>query len=368
MKCKAVIFLCILVLATCPFTYSQKKEGFKIIEFIPGTPVKNQEQTGTCWAHATTSFLESEAVRLGKEPVVISPMYFVSKTYMAKAEQYVRMEGNSVFGEGDLTFGVMAAYKNYGAVPQEIYTGLLQNESPHLNHDELSKLLLAMVKSIATSGNKVITQYSWRKAIQGTLDAYLGAPPSSFAYKGKTYTPRTFADEVIGINPNDYYEITSYSHHPFYSRFILETMANWNHGSYLNLPVKDWKEVIDNALANGYTLAWDGDVSETGFNRKTGFAELSGPYKDEPTITQEMRQITFNNYSTKDDHNMHLIGISEDKNGKRYYIIKNSWGTANELNGYVYMSENYLLLKTISVLVHKDAIPKKIREKFVGGL
>ena len=228
----------------------------------------------------------------------------------------------------------------------------------------MSKLLLAMVKSIATSGNEMITQESWKKAVQGTLNAYMGTPPLSFEYKGKTYTPKTFADEVIGINPDDYYEITSYSHHPFYSKIILETQANWNHGSYLNIPIKEWKDLIDYALANGYTLSWDGDVSEIGFNRTTGFAELSGPYKDKPLITQEMRQKTFNNYSTKDDHNMHLIGVTQDKSGKRYYIIKNSWGTSNELNGYVYMSENYLLLKTISVLVHKDAISKEIKDKF----
>ena len=366
MRTKSISVLFILTLLACQLTYSQKKEGYKIIEFIPGTPIKDQENTGTCWAHATSSFIETEAIRQGKEPVVISPMYFVSKTYMAKAEQYVRMQGNTVFGEGDLTFGAMAAYKNYGAIPQAVYSGLLENESH--DHDELSKLLLAMVKSIATSDNEVISQESWKKAIQGTLDAYLGAPPTSFDYKGKTYTPKSFAEEAIGINPDDYYEITSYNHHPFYSPFILETQANWNHGSYLNLPVKEWKELIDYALANGYTLSWDGDVTETGFDHEKGFAELSGLYKNEPVITQEMRQRTFNNYSTKDDHNMHLVGITEDINGKRYYIIKNSWGTTNDLDGYVYMSENYLLLKTISVLVHKDAIPREIKKKFKAGL
>lgn len=368
MEIKSFFFTFFLLLITSQLTYSQKKEGYKIIEFVKSTPIKDQQNTATCWAQATSSFIETEAIRQGKVPVVLSPMYFVSKTYMAKAEQYVRMEGHSVFGEGDLTFGAMTAYKKYGAIPQDIYSGLVENEGNDYDHDEMNKLLLAMVNSIATYKNNVITQNSWKKAIQGTLDAYMGTPPASFEYRGKTYTPKTFADEAIGINPDDYYEITSYSHHPFYSTFILETQANWNHGSYLNLHINEWKELIDSALANGYTLSWDGDLSETGFNYKTGFAELSGPYKNESTITQEMRQKTFDNYSTKDDHNMHLVGVAEDKKGKRYYIIKNSWGTESELNGYIYMSENYLLLKTISVMVHKDAIPKEIKDKFIGQL
>ncbi len=342
--------------------YSQQKDGFKIVKLIESTPIKNQQSSGTCWSYATTSFIETEAIRAGKKSVILSPIFYVHPTYMGKAEKYVRLQGNGYFADGDLTFSVMDAYKKYGAIPDAIYNGFVDNENRH-DDGEMQNLLQAMVKSVATSGYDKIKQNSWRKAFEGTLNAYLGAIPDSFDYEGRYYSSRSFADKYIGINPENYLEITSYSHHPFDNKFILEIPANWNNNYYVNLTILDFKNVIDNAINQGYSLCWDGDVTESGFDEEKGLAEIKGRYQNEKVITQEMRQFTFNNYTTKDDHNMHLIGIAKDKDGKNYYILKDSNGNNNDCGGYIYMSENYLLLKTISVMVNKDAIPNDIKLK-----
>ena len=343
-------------------TYSQQKEGFKVIKLIESTSIKNQQSSGTCWSFATTSFIETEAIRLGKEPVILSPIFYVTPAYIAKADKYIRLHGNSYFAEGDLTFSVMNTYKKYGAIPEKVYNGIILGEYKH-DHYEMDNLLFAMVKSVGASDYGKIKQDSWKKSIKSTLNAYLGNPPDSFIYEGKSYTPITFAAEKIGINPDDYTEITSYNHHPFYQKIILEIPANWNHNFYLNLPIQDFKEVIDNALKQGYSLCWDGDVSESGFEDEKGIAELSGEFNNDSTITQEIRQLTFDNFTTQDDHNMHLIGLAKDKNGNAYYILKNSEGNNNDCGGYIYMSEKYLLLKTISVMVNKDMIPKRLETK-----
>lgn len=363
MKTKILTLFILFNFSTNTISYSQQKEGFKIIKLIESTPIKNQQSSGTCWSFATTSFIETEAIRLGKEPVILSPIFYVAPTYIAKANKYIRLHGNSYFAEGDLTFSVMNAYKKYGAIPEKVYNGIIPGEYRH-DHYEMDNLLLVMVKSVGASDYGKIKQESWRKSTEATLKAYLGDPPDSFIYEGKSYTPKTFAAEKIGINPDDYIEITSYNHHPFYQKFILEIPANWNNNFYLNLPIHDFKEVVDNALNQGYSLCWDGDVSETGFKEEKGIAELKGRFKNNSGITQEMRQFTFNNYTTQDDHNMHLTGLAKDKNGNEYYILKNSEGNNNDSGGYIYMSENYLLLKTISVMVNEDAIPISIKAKF----
>jgi len=298
-------------------------------------------------------------MRIGKEPVTLSPVFYVASTYLDKADKYIRLQGNSYFAEGDLTFSVMNSYKKYGAIPEKVYKGILPGENRH-DHFEMDNLLLAMVESVGTSGYGKIKSGSWKESMEATLNAYLGTPPDSFTYEGESFTPTSFAEEMIGINPDDYIEITSYNHHPLYQKINLDIPANWNDNLYLNLPINDFKAVIDSALKQGYSLCWDGDVSESGFREEEGIAELSGRFKKDSMITQEIRQFTFDNFTTRDDHNMHLIGLANDNNGNAYYILKNSNGNNNDCGGYIYMSEKYLLLKTISVMVHKSAIPGMI--------
>lgn len=341
-------------------SFAQESRKFEVVEQVKSTPLKNQQSSGTCWSFATTSFIETEALRLGKEAVSLSPIFYVTPTYLGKAEKYIERKGKSYFAGGDLTFSVLAAYQKYGAIPEEVYNGVIEGDWQH-DHLEMDELLAVMVESIGASGYGRIKPNSWKKAIEGVLQAYLGKAPSRFLYNGREYTPQSFAHEFVGINPEDYVEITSYQHLPFYKKSVLNIPANWNNHKYLNLPIDDFEAVINHALESGYSLCWDGDASEDGFNFDTGMMELSMA-QETSSITQSLRQITFDNQSTTDDHNMHMIGIALDETGKRYYLMKNSEGE-NELDGFMYMSKNALLLKTISVMVHKDAIPAAIKSK-----
>jgi len=337
-------------------------EGYKIIKLIESTPIKDQQATGLCWSFATTSFIETEARRLGKSPVILSPMFFVTPTYIDRAEKYIRMNGKSYFGSGDLTFSLLKAYKNFGAIPQAVYSGKKDSTSKY-DHGEMDKELLQKVEYYVKSGRGKMTTEGYRKDIHEILIQTIGKAPDTFIYNKKQYTPVSFAREMVGINPNDYVEITSFSHHPFYSKFILEIESNWNNNHYLNLPINDFSSVIDYALLNNYSVCWDGDAYRSkGFNE--GFAVLNDTIK---TISQQMRQADFDNYNTIDQHNMHIIGIAEDIKGKRFYIIKNSSDQMN-CGGYLYMSKEYLLLKTISVMVNKNAIPKEIKTKLTSVL
>ncbi|MEO5777329.1 MAG: C1 family peptidase [Flavobacterium sp.] len=329
-------------------------EGYKIVKLIKSTPTKDQQNTGTCWSHATTSFIEAEAIRLGKKPVVLSPMFFVVPTYLNKAEHYIRMQGKQVFDEGGLTFNVLKAYKEYGAIPEEIYNGKTDNSAIH-DHFKMETEATSKVNHYLETGRGIMTPEEYRQSIAATVYKTIPKAPENFNYQGKNYTPKSFAKENIGINPDDYVEITSYTHHPFYSKFVLEMPSNWNNDLYLNVPLNDFETIVDEALLNNYSVCWDGDIHE-GFTN--GFCKLS----NDTQITQQSRQAAFDNYTTQDDHNMHIIGIAEDTEGKRFYILKNS-SSMSDCGGYVYMSKEYLLLKTISVMVNKEAIPKEILNK-----
>ncbi|PWA03934.1 C1 family peptidase [Flavobacterium psychrotolerans] len=330
-----------------------KIAGYKIIKLIETTPIKDQQATGTCWSFATTSFIETEAIRLGKKPIVLSPMFFVRPTYINKAENYIRRNGASAFTEGDLTFSVLKAYKEYGAIPESVYSGKNDSDSKH-DHADMNKALLEKVKFYVNShGN--LTPELYRKDMDIILTQTLGKVPDTFIHDGKQFTPKSFAKEMIGINPDNYLEITSFTHHPFYSKFTLEIEANWNNNQYLNLPLADFVSVIDHALLNNYSVCWDGDIYE-GF--KNGFAVLDNT----KIITQQIRQAAFDNRTTEDVHNMHIIGLANDEKGNTFYILKNS-SDNNDCGGYLYMSKEYLLLKTISVMVNKNAIPKEISKK-----
>jgi len=281
-------------------------------------------------------------------------------TYLAKAENFIEQEGKAYFDAADLTFSVLEAYRKYGAIPESVYSGIIPGDWQH-DHLEMDNLLYSMVESVGKSGYGRIKPHSWKKSVEAVLQAYLGSPPATFLYENKLYSPQSFAKEHIGINPDEYVEITSYLDHPFYEMSELNIPTNWNKNKYLNLPIDDFEKVLNYALDHHFSLAWDGDVTEPNFNFDQGIAKLRD-HEELKTITQEFRQATFEDQSTKDDHNMHIIGKAVDKENNLYYLIKNSEGN-NQMNGYIFMSRKALLLKTISLLVHIDAIPPEIREK-----
>jgi len=331
--------------------------------------VKDQGRSGTCWCFATLSFLETELIRMGKPEYDLSEMFLVHETYKKKARKYIRYHGNNNFGQGGQAHDAMHEIRQHGIVPEKAYTGRIYGQEMH-RHYELASVLKGFTEKLLENPTDQISP-AWEKAYAGILEAYLGETPETFEYEGKSYTPKSFAKE-LGINPDNYVELTSFSHHPYHKSFVLELPDNWSHDPYYNLPLNELMEVIDYSLENGYSVAWDGDVSSEGFSHGNGIAVVpedeDANFKTQPVeekdITQEYRQKQFNKFIMTDDHLMHLTGIGEDQEGTRYYLTKNSWNTdSNEYGGFLYMSEPYVKLNTIAVMVHKDAIPEDIREK-----
>lgn len=330
-------------------------------------------------------------MRQGGDSLDISEMLTVRNCYSDKADRYVRNYGDVNFSPGGSALDVLHAWKKYGCVPDEVYAGLNYGEPKHV-HGELQAVMAAYLKAVASRPDKKLST-AWRKGFEGILDAYLGEVPATFEYKGKTYTPQSFA-KSLGINPDDYVPVTSFTHHPFYESFILEMPDNWLNAQYCNVPLDEMKAIVDNALANGFTVCWAADVSEPGFKWNDGVAlmpvakdasnlegtELSrwvklsdkdrqseaydfkGPVA-EIEVTQESRQDMFDRQETTDDHGMVIVGTARDQKGNRYYKVKNSWDTNQIYDGYIYVSEPYFLAKTVDVLVHRDAVPKAIAKK-----
>ncbi len=359
---------------------------------LPSTAVKDQYRTGTCWSFSGLSMLESEMLRLGKPEVDLSEMYVVRYTYSEKAKRYIRLHGELSFSPGGAFHDVTNVISRYGIVPESVYSGLKNGQKKHV-HNELDNALVQEVKGIVDS-NEINLKKVCAQTIDSTLDNYLGEIPQNFEYEGKNYTPQSFATDYIGLNMDDYIEITSYTHHPFYTKFALEVPDNWSWGEVYNVPLNEMDEILDYSLENGFTVAWAADVSEKGFaTSNKGFAVLPvAPagimsdadnkkwqamtdkekerelYKlDKPVIemdvTQEMRQDAFDNYETTDDHGMHIIGMAKTADGKVFYKVKNSWGDYNKYDGYFYASKPYVSYKTMSLMVHKDGVPQCIREK-----
>lgn len=374
--------LTVLFLSNASFSQSKKKKSeeevykFEMIHQVKTTPVKNQAKTGTYWSFATTSFIETELLRMGNGEHIISPMWFVRHAYPEKAQRYVRYSGTSNFSVGGQAHDVMNIIRDKGIIPESNYKGMNIGEEEH-NHGEMADVLESLVGAVKRNKGGKITP-RWQEGFESILDIYLGKPPAQFSYLGKNFTPKSFCDS-LAFNPDDYVELTSYTHHPFYSKLDLEIPDNWSHDEYYNIPFDEMIALIDTALAQGYSVLWDGDTSEKNFDRKKCIAiipqdDAAEPEKEdekkteepakEKFITQEMRQETFDNQTTTSDHLMHITGMAKDKRGYKFYYVKNSWGTKDKkYEGYWYMSEVYARLKTVAIMVHRNTIPAQLKNK-----
>ncbi|MCB9245124.1 MAG: aminopeptidase [Flavobacteriales bacterium] len=371
-------------------TIRNKKDGkyfFTVVKDLETTQVEDQYRTGTCWSFSALSFLESELMRMRKGKHELSEMYIVRMAYLDKADKYIRYHGSINFGQGGAFHDIPYVVSKYGIVPKEAYPGLSYGEEKH-NHSELEAVLKGICDAVLKSGQGKLTS-SWKKAVEGVLDAYLGAYPAEFTYQGKSYSPLSFA-KSLDLNMDEYVILGSYTHHPFYTSFILEVPDNWAMGSVHNMPLNEFMQAIDDAVMGGYSVAWAADVSEKGFSFRNGLAIVpkdpdalkvsgkdnkhfnqagavrTGTQFDSPgeelRIDQEMRQKAFDNFETTDDHGMHIVGIFKDQKGTKYYRVKNSWGTENDCDGYFYASEAYVAYKTLNVMVHKKALSAKSRK------
>lgn len=368
------------------------KPVFTIVKENPITSVKDQNRSGTCWAYSTLSYFESEILKSTGKTYDLCESFVANKDYMDRAVQVVRYHGDMQFAQGGSAYDVYYVLKNYGICPEDAmpFPGSLYGDSLN-NFNEFFSLLEPYVEGIATNkASKISGQ--WKVGFQGILDAYLGKCPENFTYEGKNYTPKSFASS-LGLNMDDYVTITSYTHHPFYSQFVVEVQDNWRNPASYNLPMDEMMQIIDNAVMNGYTVAWGGDVSEPGFTRdglaymidakkmqslqgsdmarwlglsaakRRNIIDSLGCNVPEVQATQEMRQERFDNWELTDDHGMLIYGIAKDQNGKEYYMVKNSWGEAGKYKGTWYMTKTFIAANTMDYMVNKNAIPANIRKK-----
>lgn len=368
------------------------KPVFTIVKENPITSVKDQNRSGTCWAYSTLSYFESEILKNTGKTYDLCESFVANKDYMDRAVQVVRYHGDMQFAQGGSAYDVYYVLKNYGICPENAmpFPGSLYGDSLN-NFNEFFSLLEPYVEGIATNkASKISGQ--WKVGFQGILDAYLGKCPENFTYEGKNYTPKSFASS-LGLNMDDYVTITSYTHHPFYSQFVVEVQDNWRNPASYNLPMDEMMQIIDNAVMNGYTVAWGGDVSEPGFTRdglaymidakkmqslqgsdmarwlglsaakRRNLIDSLGCNVPEVQPTQEMRQERFDNWELTDDHGMLIYGIAKDQNGKEYYMVKNSWGETGKYKGTWYMTKTFIAANTMDYLVNKNAIPANIRKK-----
>jgi bleomycin hydrolase len=336
----------------------EEKETFLIVKEIKHTPVVSQGSTGTCWAFSTTSFLESEIMRLGFPETKLSEMYFVDYGYRNKVQQYLLYHGHNNFGQGGLSHDVMNVLREHGMATYDAFPG--EKVDGRYSHGQLEK----EIKEAITEANKKRKDFSYEaceEQVDKTLEKYIGKLPEKVKTPEGKLTPVDYM-KSLKINPDDYIEFSSFTHHPFYTQFVLEIPDNWAHASYYNLPIDELMEVMFYALNSGYSVCWDGDVSEELFQHKNGKADL--PQEQIGKVNQELRQKTFLNRTTTDDHLMHLVGLSKDSKGRTCFYTKNSWGAkSNNYGGYLHMTEDFVRLKTIAFIVHKDAIPESIKAK-----
>ena len=360
---------------------------FTTVKENPVTSIKNQYRSGTCWCYSALSFIESEILRTKGQKVDLSEMFVVGRSYHDRAVKYVRLDGHLNFAAGSSFGDVLHVIKDYGIIPQDVYSGFnYGTEMPE--QSELDAVLKGYVDAARTNPNKKLTT-AWVNGLDGILDAYFGEAPETFTVNGAEYTPESYRDH-LGINYDDYVNITSFTHHPFYEPFIIEVCDNWRWDSAYNLPMDEMMEVMYNTIDKGYTIAWGSDVSENGFTRD-GLAvmpvekkkaaagsdqerwvgkaaeqpeqEVKAELPEEMTITQEMRQEGYDRKTTTDDHGMHIYGLAKDQNGNQYFMVKNSWGETGKYKGVWYASDAFVRYKTLNIVVHKDALPKHIAKK-----
>jgi aminopeptidase C len=388
MKIKTFILSAVCILsATGAFAQNSAEYEFTTIKENPVTSIKNQYRSGTCWCFSALSFIESEVLRTTGKELDLSEMFVVGKSYRDRAVKYVRLDGHLNFAAGSSFGDVLHVIEDYGIVPQDVMPGFnYGTDKPE--HSELDAALKGYVQAIASNPNKTLTT-AWLKGFDGIVEAYFGAYPETFNVDGKEYTPASYRD-ALGINVDDYVNLSSFTHHPFYSEFIIEVPDNWRWDTAYNLPIDELMAVMYNAIENGYTIAWGSDVSEKGFTRN-GLAtmpeeqkvatagsdqerwvgkaaeekkeEVKAELPKEIFATQEMRQDGYDRKTTTDDHGMHIYGVAKDQNGNNYFMVKNSWGETGKYKGVWYASDAFVRYKTLNIVVHKDALPKDIKKK-----
>ncbi len=395
---KKAIVLALLAVSTLG-AHAEKKDSvipnkpvFTVIKKNPITSIKDQNRSGTCWDYSTLSYFESEILKATGKTYDLCESFVANKTYMDRAIQVVRLHGDCQFAEGGSTYDPLYCLEHYGICPENAmpFPGTLYGDSLN-NFGEFFSVMTPYVESVAKSSLKKISS-QWKVGLQGILDAYLGKCPEQFTYEGKTYTPKTFAAS-LGLDWNNYVSFTSFSHHPFWSQFAVEVQDNWRNPLTWNVPVDDLQKIIDNAIMNGYTIAWGGDVSEDGFTRKglaynvdekklenmkgsdmahwlkltpakkKNIVDSLGVNVPEVVPTQKQRQERFDDWELTDDHGMLIFGIAKDQNGKEYYMVKNSWGKSGDYDGIWYMTKNFIIANTMDFMVNKNAVPKDIRKK-----
>ena len=390
---KSILFAALAFVGLGAFAQeAEQAPDFTVVKENPITSIKNQNQAGTCWCYSSLAFIESELLRMGKGEYDFSEMFIVHNTYLDRADKAVRTHGDISFSQGGSFYDVIYGMETFGLVPEaEMRPGVMYGKELSV-HNELSAVSDAVVAAIAKGKHRSLQvgpdgQPLWKKAIEAVHDIYLGERPEKFTYNGKEYTPKSFY-ESLGLKAEDYISLTSYTHHPFYEQFVLEIQDNWRWAQSYNLPIDELMQVFDNAIMEGYTIAWGSDVSEKGFDRygkavmpddakKTDLEgsdmakwlnlseeeRKSTPNPSEKWCTQEERQIAYDNWETTDDHGMQIFGIAKDKDGVEYYMVKNSWGEAGNYKGIWYASKAFVRYKTMNIVVHKNAIPKDIRKK-----
>jgi bleomycin hydrolase len=395
-------YLGFLFVGFLSFSYAQEtttnaensEYKFTKIAHLDATPVLSQGFTGTCWSFSTLSFIESELIRKGnKNPDNLSQMYVARKAYEGKLEKYIRMDGKTNFSEGGALHDIPWVINNYGIVPASVYNGLSYGKEEH-NHSEFFSVLNGAVQGLQKFMQNEMREdgltNAWKEALNGILDAYLGEDIKEFEFKGKKYTPKSYANS-LGLNMDDYVSITSFTNTEMYKKCFIEVQDNWAWGESYNVQLTELVEITENALKSGYTVAWAADVSEKGFSFHDGIAIVpedpstiqvrgknnknfsdAGAEKEsnafltpvkELEITPELRQKGYDNKTTTDDHGMHIVGLYKAQNGTKFFLVKNSWGTSNYPKGYFYVSENYFKYKTMNIYLHKDGIQSTLRKK-----